>query len=61
MKYRNPRNNHTFQIERRPRLWLIVERGWDGKIFCIIDRYDREEDANREISRLAQFMKWEEA
>ena len=43
--YKNPRNDHTYAINRKGDRYMVVERDWQGDVFQIMAFYNRLENA----------------
>lgn len=43
--YKNPRTDHTYQVERKGDRYMVVERDWMGSLFQIMAFYNRLENA----------------
>lgn len=56
--YKNPRNDHTYAINRKGNKYMIVERDWQGDVFQVMAFYDKLEKAQDMIDTLADRMDW---
>jgi hypothetical protein len=56
--YKNPRNDHTYQVNRQGDRFLIVERDWIGNVFQVMAIYNRQENAQDVLDKLCDAMDW---
>ena len=56
--YKNQRNDHTYQVERKGSLYMIVEHDWAGDFFQVMSIYDNQEKAQDVLDKLADTMGW---
>ena len=56
--YKNPRNDHTYAINRKGDRYMIVERDALGKVFQIMAFYNKLENAQDVLDRLSDSMDW---
>ena len=56
--YKNPRNDHTYQVNRQGDRFLIVERDWMGNVFQVMAIYNRLENAQDVLDKLCDCMAW---
>jgi hypothetical protein len=56
--YKNPRNEHTYKIEKKGKMFMLVERDWMGDEFQIMAFYDRIEKAQSVLDTLSDNMGW---
>lgn len=56
--YKNPRNDHTYQVERKGGRCMIVERDWQGDIFQVMAIYNKQENAQDVLDKLCDSMDW---
>ena len=56
--YKNPRTDHTYQVNRKGDRYMIVERDWMGNIFQIMAFYNHIERAQDTLDKLCDSMDW---
>jgi hypothetical protein len=56
--YKNPRNDHTYAINRKGDRYMIVERDWMGNMFQVMAFYNRLENAQDVLDKLCDAMDW---
>lgn len=56
--YKNPRNDHTYSVERKGKKYLIIERDWMGDEFQVMAFYDSQDKAQSSLDKLADNMEW---
>lgn len=56
--YKNPRNGHTYAVNRQGDRFLIVERDWQGDIFQVMAIYNKQENAQDVLDKLCDAMDW---
>lgn len=56
--YKNPRNDHTYQVNRKGSRYMIVERDWQGDVFLIMASYYCIENAQDVLDKLCDSMDW---
>lgn len=56
--YKNPRNDHTFQVEQRDGWFCVIEKDWMGEECGFLAKYEARERAQQAIDLLADSMEW---
>ena len=56
--YKNQRNDHTYQVERKGSSYMIVMRDWAGDFLQVMSIYDNQDKAQDVLDKLADAMGW---
>ena len=56
--YKNPRTEHTYQVNKKGSRYMIVERDWIGNVYQVMAFYNKSDNAQNVLDNLADNMDW---